>query len=93
MHSMYKTGFIQSCYSVEFVKEGYKDRAGKIHWGQILNALPAFQTKAIHSFHKLLCPFMRPETQLGISLVLYSNQCGWGWGVPENLGGSLRKKA
>ena len=77
---MYKTGFIQFCYSVEFVDKSYKDQAGKIRWGQILNALSAFQTKAIRSFHKLLCPFMRTETQIGISLVLYSSQYGWGLG-------------
>lgn len=60
-------GLIQVYWSVEFVEECYEGQTGKIGWGQILNVF-AFQTKKMPSFYKLCPPFMRTETQVGISL-------------------------
>lgn len=46
------TGFVQFCWSEEFVEESYIDQARKISQGQLLNAL-AFQTKEICPSHTL----------------------------------------
>lgn len=45
-------GFVQFCWSEEFVEESYVDQARKISQGQLLNAL-AFQTKEICPSHTL----------------------------------------